>query len=187
MGPSGVGVRAHHPNLRRPEWKNHDKQVAKMDSAPQKKGGGVPWGPKGPKCGLGTWGARKRPFRPIGRWHFLGPILGRFWIFSLWGLLATSQRLKIREHHTRGVPQALPTPQAPETWFFKVSVFFLEVEKLFACFFAFLPFWSPGPMAVSLPFPCCFRVWISFLGPNAGFVFIFWGRTPPSGFFRAKF
>ena len=35
-GPLGGGVRAHHPNIRHPKRKNHDKQVAKMDSAPQK-------------------------------------------------------------------------------------------------------------------------------------------------------
>ena len=57
----GLGVPAHRPNIRRPKLKNHDKQVAKMDSAPPKIGGGGPhgaqrgqnlvWGPGGPKKG----------------------------------------------------------------------------------------------------------------------------------------
>ena len=50
----------------------------------------------------------------------------------------------------------------------------------------FLPFWSPGPTAVSLPLPCCFRVWISFLGPNAGFVLIFFRPYPSKWFFSGK-
>ena len=120
MGPWGGGVRAHHPNIRGPERKNHDKPVAKMDSAPQKKGGAVPMGPqRGQNLVWGPGGPKKGHFGQLGGGIFVGPILGRFWIFSLWGLLATSQRLKITETHPRGVLQALPTPAAPGNMVFQ--------------------------------------------------------------------
>ena len=150
--------------------------------------GGVPMGPKGAKIWSGDLeGPEKGHFGQLGG----GIFWAQFW--AVFGYLAFGTYWRPPKGYESGktIPgvsrRHCQHHKPPQTWFFKVSVFFLEVEKLFARFFAFLPFWSPGPTAVSLPFPCCFRVWISFLGPNAGFVLIFLGRTPPSGFFRAKF
>ena len=78
----------------------------------------------------------KRHFRPFWWWHFPAPFLGRFWSRSLWGPLATSQRLKIRGNHPRSVSKGLPTAEAPGNIVFHVFlIFFVKLKNVLPFFF----------------------------------------------------